>query len=293
MDYLAAFLESLQEAGIVFALSFIIYLLLSFYEGKVVRLLERKRRWAPFFGALTGVIPQCGIAVVGSDLFLSGHLTLGTLVAIFIACSDEALPVLLGAYAGPWYMAFALIPIKIVAGALIGYIVDAFDHRQLAAVEEHLKTCSENECKSAVGCCGHSLEGQKEDPWHEHLWHPLTHSLKIFAYTLIISFAFGVIVLWVGEANLQSFLLGNHFASPVYAVALGLIPNCVSSVLISELYVKGALPFGALVAGSVVNAGLGPIFLFRDGKHLKTAFLVEGILIASGLLVGYAFLWVR
>ena len=285
---LDSFLDSLK----VFGFAFVIYVLLSFFEGRVARLLEKKGRFAPVFGALCGTIPQCGISVVGSDLYLKRHLSVGTLLAIFIACSDEALPVLFGDVTGKWYAAFPLIAIKIIAGLSIGLLVDLIPTKGKRAVEEHIEHC-EGESACHYGCCGHEIEEEHESAWHEHLLHPLWHSFKIFVFAFLVSFFFGWIVLSVGgTAVFSEFLQSNYYLSPLFAVLVGLIPNCASSVMISELFIQGGLPFGALLAGLVVNAGLGPLYLFRKG-NLKEAFAIMGTLVVIAVALGYAFLWVK
>lgn len=283
-------IDTLLDSLKIFAVAFVIYFALSFFEEKIAKMLEKNRRWGPFFGSLSGAIPQCGISVVGADLYTKRHLTMGTLVAIFIACSDEALPIFFGSFSGNWYMVFPMLAIKIIGGCLIGFLVDLFAKKDEREVEEHLESCEGKE-QCHHGCCGHEIEG--EGFWHEHFIHPLVHSFKIFLYAYLISFLFGVLVLAIGEANLTAFLTANYYLSPLFAMIIGLIPNCASSVLISDLYLNGALPFGALIAGLAVNAGLGPIYLFKNHKNLKEAFSIMGILMLSGLLLGYAFIWVR
>lgn len=284
-------LDSLYDALKVFAFAFVIYFILSFVEGKVAQALEKKGRLAPVFGSLCGAIPQCGISVVGSDLYVKRHISAGTLIAIFISCSDEALPVLFGDLTGKWYMAFALLAIKIVFGMGIGLLVDLLPTKSKKLVAEHAAHC-EGEPEVHYGCCGHEIEDEHENKWHEHLLHPLWHSFKIFVFAFLVSFFFGWIVMAVGgEEVFTSFLTSNYYLSPLFSVAVGLIPNCVSSVMISELYIQGGLPFGALVAGLVVNAGLGPLYLFRKGT-IKEAFAIMGFLIVVALIIGYSFLWV-
>lgn len=287
-------LDSLLDSLKVLAFAFAIYFILSFFEGKIASLLERKKKQAPLFGSLVGVVPQCGISVVAGDLYTKDHITLGTLVAIFIACSDEALPVMFGNFEGKWPMAFALIGLKIVFGAFFGYMVDFIWRKKEHVVDEHLEHCEGNH-DIHHGCCGHEVEdGGKESPLHEHLVHPLLHSLKIFAYAFVISLLFGTFFEWLGSViDLEAFLSSSYWFSPLFAILIGLIPNCASSVLLAELYVSGTLPFGALLAGLAVNAGLGPLYLFKQKKTLKSAFVIEGLLIAFGLIMGYAFMWVN
>lgn len=287
-------LDSLFESLKVLAFAFVIYFILSFFEGKIASLLERNKKQAPLFGSLVGAVPQCGISVVAGDLYTKDHITLGTLVAIFIACSDEALPVMFGNFEGKWPMAFALLGLKIVFGAFFGYMVDLFWRKKDHVVDEHLEHCEGNH-DIHKGCCGHEVEeGGKESPLHEHLVHPLLHSLKIFAYAFLISLLFGTFFGWLESVtDLQAFLTSSYWFSPLFAVLIGLIPNCASSLLLAELYVSGALPFGALLAGLAVNAGLGPLYLFKQKKTLKSAFVIEGLLIAFGLIMGYSFMWVN
>lgn len=289
-------LDSLFDSLKVLGLAFVIYFILSFFEGKIASLLERKKKAAPVLGTAAGVIPQCGISVVASDLFSSGHITLGTVVAIFIACSDEALPILFGDFSGRWYMGFALIGIKIVGGALIGIFIDLLFRKKNKEVEHHLEECHE-EHEIHKGCCGHEIHEHKEEKEsfvHEHLIHPLIHSLKIFAYALLVSFIFGLFFEWLGTiADLEAILSASYWFSPLIAILIGLIPNCASSVLISELYISGAVPFGALVAGLAVNAGLGTLYLLKNKNTFKKALVIEGLLIASAIILGYAFMWVK
>ncbi len=290
--YLDLLLDCLIDSAWILLFAFVMYVILSFFEGKVAKVLEKNKKWGPAFGSLVGIVPQCGISVVASDLYVKEHITMGTLVAIFVACSDEALPIIFTDFSGKWYMGFALIGIKIVGGFIFGYLIDViFRKSEQKKVHDHLEHCEGDE-HSHIGCCGHEIE-EEENKWKKHLVHPLVHSLKIFAYALIISYLFGCIFeIWVGEENFINFLNQNYYLTPLVSVLVGLIPNCASSVLISSMYVAGGLPFGALVAGLVANAGLGPLYLFRHKTTWKKGLLIEGLLIVIGLILGYAFMWV-
>ena len=286
-------LDTLLDSLKVFAVAFVLYIILSFFENKIAHLLERRKRMAPFFGSLAGAIPQCGISVVGADLYSKGHLTIGTLFAIFIACSDEGLPILFGNWEGKWYVGFLVVGIKIVFAAIVGFFVDLLAYRDRDNVDKHMEHC-EGETEVHIGCCHHPIEEEKgENPYHEHLVHPLVHSLKIFLYSYAISFLFGLLILGVGEENISSFLSQNYYLSPLFSALIGLIPNCAASVIISNLYLDGFLPFGALLAGLSASAGLGPLYLFKDKKHLGKAFMILGLSFIFALILGYSFIWVR
>lgn len=281
---LDAFLDSLKILAMVFAFEVV----LSFFEGKIAHILKKSRRFAPIIGALFGIIPQCGISVVAADLYCRKHLTIGTVVAVFLACSDEALPILFGNWNGRWWIGFVVLGFKILIGALVGILADAIFREKKETVDEHLEHC-EGEEEAHFGCCGHEIEGEKESPWHDHLLHPVIHSLKIWVYAFIIILGFGFLMyegFGIADA-VTSFLSGSYYFSPLASLLIGLIPNCVSSVLISELYIQGALPFGALLGGLLVNAGLGMVMLFRHKENLKGSFLILGICAAAALVFGY------
>lgn len=285
-------LDSLFDSLKVLAIAFVLYFVLSFIEGKIASLLEKNKKLAPLFGSVVGVVPQCGISVVASDLFSHNHITIGTLIAIFVACSDEALPILFGEAGDRWYIGFVVLGIKVVSGALFGFAIDLFFRKQDKDVDEHLEHCEGNH-EIHRGCCGHEIEEHDDhSKIHEHLVHPLLHSLKIAGYAFAISFIFGIAFAWLDSSfDLESIISGSHFFSPLIAVLIGLIPNCASSILLTELYVSGALPFGALLAGLVVNAGLGPLYLFKNKNTVKKGLMVSGILIVCGLILGYALIW--
>lgn len=284
-------LDTLLDSLKVLAVALVLYVVLSFFENKIAHLLERKKRLAPIFGSLAGTIPQCGISVVGADLYTKGHLTIGTLIAIFIACSDEALPILFGNWNNKWYIGFVVVGIKIVFAIVVGMLLDLLFINKSKEVDAHMEHC-EGEEEVHVGCCHHHIEeGENENPWHEHLLHPLFHSLKIFLYSYVISFLFGLLILGVGEDNISSFLTNNYYLSPLFSSIIGLIPNCAASVLISNLYLNGLIPFGALLSGLSASAGLGLLYLFKDKKHLKRTFAIIGLQFLFALILGYALIW--
>ena len=73
----------------------------------------------------------------------------------------------------------------------------------------------------------------------------------------------------------------------LFAIIIVLIPNCSSSIVLAELYIMNGISFGALLAGLLVNAGLGLIYLFKDKKNLFNNIKILLILISVSLLIGY------
>ena len=150
--------------------------------------------------------------------------------------------------------------------------------------EDHEKEAHENgEHHHVHACCNHEFKGQKYN-WK----HPLVHCIKITLYIFIVNVVMGLIVELVGEDNLSAFLKSSSVFQPLLALVIGLIPNCASSVILTELYLMGGLSFGAIVAGLSVNAGLGLMILFKENKNIKENLFIVACLVASSLVFGYA-----
>ncbi|MBQ6920320.1 MAG: arsenic efflux protein [Bacilli bacterium] len=271
-------LDALKDSALVLAFVFAFHLLLSFIEDKLSRFLTKNQKLSPLLGSLFGIIPQCGTSVLAGDLYIKRYITFGTLVAVFLSCSDEAILVLLTKPSAQTIWVLPLIGSKFVIGFAIGYLIDLIYRKQeISKPEEEL---------TDVICHEHHHEHTK---LHKHFIHPLIHSLEIFAYVLVINIALGLIIASVGEDNFKNFLVSNRYLAPLYASLIGLIPNCASSVLLSELYLSGGLSFGALLAGLLVNSGLGMMVLLKSKSTLKKAGLVVAICLVTAIAFGYIF----
>ena len=148
---------------------------------------------------------------------------------------------------------------------------------------------SEEDDEEHGGCCHHHVKTKSFD------WlHPMLHCLKISAFLLIINMLFGFITeIWVGEARITMFLNQNKYLQPIFAALVGLIPNCASSVILTELFIiEKGLCFGALLTGLGVNAGLGVVMLMKHNKNIKENILIISILVISSLILGYSFIWI-
>ena len=132
-------------------------------------------------------------------------------------------------------------------------------------------------------CCHHDINDNKFD-WK----HPLVHCAKISLYIFIVNLVMGGLVALIGEDRLISFLSSSSLLQPLFALIVGLIPNCASSVVLTELYMLGGLSFGAIVTGLSVNAGIGILVLFKQNKNLKENLFIIAMLIIPSLIVGYA-----
>ena len=270
-------LDALKDSVLVFAFVFLFHVILSFIETSVSNFLVKRKKTAPIFGALFGLIPQCGTSVVAAELYIKKLITFGTLIAVFLACSDEALLMLLGAWNEKTLAIFPLIGLKLAAGILFGFLIDL-------VIARHQKLEEVDHIDERHECHEHHHENT---PIHAHLVHPLIHALKIFIYVFIINLALNLLIAWVGEENFANFMISNRYLAPLFTSIIGLIPNCASSVLITELYLSGTLSFGALFAGLLVNSGLGVMILVKEYKNIKKTLLILGVCFAIAVALGY------
>lgn len=283
---LDAFLDSLK----VFPFLILLYIVIEVVEEKVSTsqkfIKYTNGKYATVVGAALGLIPQCGFSVVASDLYAKKYIKMGTMLAIFIATSDEAIPIILS-NPSQAYLIFPILAIKFVYALIIGYGVDLIGNlinkKKLnveiippeEAINEHIS-----------GCCGHHVE-EKRNTIHQFFIHPLIHSLKILAYIFVVNFVLGTVILYVGEENVVNFMQSVTWLQPLIVPLVGLIPNCASSVLITQLLLLNGISFGSAVAGLCVNAGIGMAVLFKENKNIKQNLTVVGIMYLSSVLIGY------
>lgn len=273
------FLDALKDSALVLAFVFVIHLLLSFIDNKFANFLVNRKKTSPIFGSLFGLIPQCGTSVLGADLYLKKYISFGTLGAIFLSCSDEAvIAILVSGNIDKMLSVLPLIGLKFVIGALAGFLIDLTFKKQDIVETEEVKEDEE---------CHHHHHEKKNSKIHKHLVHPLVHSLEIFAYVLVINMVIGLIIGAVGEDNFKNFILTNKYLTPLFASIIGLIPNCASSLLLSELFIEGNLAFGALLGGLLVNAGLGMMVLLKNKKEIKNTLILLGLTFGLSIIIGY------
>ena len=274
-------LDALIDSLKIFPFLFLLYVIIEFLEHRTSVTHNKnllRGGLAPLLGAAFGVIPQCGFSVMAAKLYDKKLIRTGTLLAVFLATSDEALIILLsdGSKA---FMVMPLIAVKFAVAVAVGYAANA------CLRKEDLSELAENEEVHGTPC-GHDHE---EDPRiKRYLVHPLLHSLEIFAYVLAVNLLFGILLYYVTDDALAAFLQSGAWYQPLVAAAIGLIPNCASSVVITQTYILGGLSFGGCIAGLCANAGLGFVILFKNTKQWKRNLLLVAAVYLISAAVGYA-----
>ena len=269
-DVLSGIVENLL---ITIPILFLAYLLMEYIEHKASSKMEttiaKIGKFGPFVGTGLGLIPQCGFSASCSNLYAASLLTEGTLIAVFIATSDEAIPLLLAdtRVAGDIWK-FLLV--KIVFGIVIGFCVD-FMLKILKIKKKPIEMCKDCGCEEENGIFKSALK----------------HTLKTGAFILILSVIIDIIMVLVGTENLKLALGSDSIFQPFLTALVGLIPNCSVSVALVELYAEGILSFGATCAGLCSGAGIGLAVLFKTNKSLKENLRIVGILYFAAAFVGF------
>ena len=233
----------------------VVYALLYYIENRLTNtpeLLSRAAQFGPVVGALAGSIPQCGFSAAASALFSAGFLAPATLVAVFLATSDEAVPIMLAGGASVQQVVLLLV-VKFAIAVIGGYVL------RCTVFRKH-KAGTDGPLEIEMGDCGCETSP---------VANILSHTIKTTIFLFVVLFALNMVVHGIGEERVASLMLTNSIFQPLLCAVLGLIPSCAMSVLLSELFVGGTISFGALVAGLSTGAGFGYIVLLeeKEGRH--------------------------
>lgn len=247
------------------------YLFMEYLEHKapdsLQNLLTRHKGSGVAIGSLLGCVPQCGFSVAAANLYAGGVISAGTLLAVFLSTSDEALMVMLG-HPDRWGEIFRLLGCKILLAVVVGLLVDKLARR---THEHHIHDLCEH-----CGC--HESKGI--------LLPALRHTLQVFAFILVVMFLLEAGIHALGEDRVASLLLNDSFLQPVVAALVGFIPNCAVSVALTELYLAGSISFGSAVAGLATGAGMGLMVLLRTHHHTKENLKLMAVMFGAGSLAG-------
>ena len=251
--------DTLLDSVKILPFLFLTYLVMELLEhktgGKSKDQIRRARWSGPIWGGLLGVIPQCGFSTAASSLYAGRVITVGTLLAVYFSTSDEMLPIMIS-QAVPVPVMIKILGTKAIIAIISGMVVEVVYTRVLKKQEKEMDihvVCEEEHCKCEDGIVKSAAK----------------HTIKIFFYLLLISFVLNVIVGIIGEDTLAQFFVGTPIIGELIAALVGLIPNCASSVVITELYLDGIIGAGEMMSGLLVNAGVGLLVLFRLNRNGK------------------------
>ena len=227
----------------------------------------------PVVGAVAGCVPQCGFSVMAANLYAGGIISVGTLLSVFIATSDEAVLIIMSNPERIREVGVLLVA-KVIIAVTAGYIIDIFFRNQIASVKERGNLCKDCGCDEEDA-------GIWKPAWH--------HTIRIFIYLFIFTGILNLCIEVFGIEQLSKFLLGNTIFQPVIAAVIGLIPNCAASVILTQLYLNGAISFASVIAGLCTGAGVGLVVLFKMNRNRRENLKIVGVLflvaVAAGMII--------
>lgn len=318
------FVDCLYDAVVdclkVLPILFLAYLLVAYlshdHSHKFGKFLAKSKKTSVIYASFLGCVPQCGFSSVIADFYSRAKVSLGTVIAVFIATSDEAIPIMLTNKDSLLSM-LLLIGIKIVLALFWGFAIDGAvaliskskkkkqenqkietsekheeSHSEVHIHEhhhEHHHSCGHIHTSDCADDCGHEKSCCVDNVFLDAYYHTFEIIIYIFVATFVLNLLIGYAE-YAGVDIISKILTNSMYIQVLVAAVVGLIPNCASSVLLVELYISGALCFPALVAGLTSCAGVGMIILWTKNRkkplqNLGILILQFVIGIASGMLL--------
>lgn len=259
--------------GLIDTLKVFPFLLISFYIIEILehkinsnKRLESSGKYGPILGSLLGIIPQCGIASIATNLYVTGIITLGTLISVFLSTSDEMIPILLSEKVSI-KLILIILGIKLVVGLVSGLLIDLVYPRK---IKSHYEICEEEHCH----CDDHKFISA------------FKHTINISLFILVINVLLNMVFNYGLNDYLSSLLLKNSVFSPIITSLIGLIPNCASSIVITKLYLASSISFGSMIAGLLTNSGIALVILFKTNKNVKENINIIFLTYFIGIIIG-------
>ena len=264
-----AICDSVHLLPFLFLVFVVIELIEFYYADKINSLLKKTGKSGVLVGSLASIIPQCGFSVIASSLYSKRIITRGCLIAVYLATSDETIPILLATPAKA-YLIVPIVAVKLVIGLAAGYLIDIIRPQAVVRNEDFSVEIVEEE-----GCCKHDIEhGHKR----ELIIHPIMHTANVFGFILVITLILNYCLESVSITNL---LESGKYIQPIIAAFIGLIPNCAISIGVTMMLIKGSITFGAAMSALLANAGLGLLVLLKNNDFKDTMKIIAFLLVIS------------
>lgn len=269
--------ETLLDSIKLIPFLFIAYLIMEYIEHKTSQksreTIKKSGKFGPLIGSFLGIFPQCGFSVVATNFYAGRVITLGTLISIYLTTSDEMIPIMISEAVPLWTILkilFVKLVIGIVAGFVIDFVLRLINKNKKIEEENIVDLCEHDHCHCEKGILKSSIH----------------HTLSIFVFILIVTFIINTAIYFIGEENISNILLNKPIFGPIVSSLIGLIPNCASSVIITNMYLKNVINVGTMIAGLLVNAGVGLVVLFKTNKKIKENIAIICLLYIVGVISG-------
>lgn len=272
-------LDALLDTAKLIPFLFLTYLAMEYLEHKtsmkVLVAVQKAGNFGPLIGGALGAVPQCGFSAAASGLYAGRVISLGTLIAIYLSTSDEMLPILISEQVEVKFIVLVILA-KVLIGVFWGFMIDLVLFKNQNA-HEHItihSMCEQEHCNCDKGIWGSAVK----------------HTLQISLFILAVNFIFSLVLEYAGAEALSGLILNNKIMGPLISSLIGLIPNCAASVVITQLYLEGAMGLGSMMAGLLSGAGIGWLVFARASHNIKKTLLVVSLVYilgaVSGIIIG-------
>ena len=215
------------------------------YQKKSQKIIQASGKFGPLLGGFLGIFPQCGFSVMATNLYVIRIISMGTLISIYLSTSDEMLPILLAESASIQVIFFFLFT-KVIIGVVSGFLIDFLVREKRKPQVEEM--CKQEHCHCEKGVFSSSL----------------MHTLHIGIFIFITTFFINSLMHYGLEEYLRSIFHSKSILTPFLSSLIGFIPNCGASIILTELYLKGILSAGSLIAGLLTGSGVAFLVLFKN-----------------------------
>ena len=260
--------ETLLDSIKLIPFLFIAYLIMEYIEHKTSQksreTIKKSGKFGPLIGSFLGIFPQCGFSVVATNFYAGRVITLGTLISVYLTTSDEMIPIMISEAVPLWTILkilFVKLVIGIVAGFVIDFVLRLINKNKKIEEENIVDLCEHDHCHCEKGILKSSIH----------------HTLSIFVFILIVTFIINTAIYFIGEENISNILLNKPIFGPIVSSLIGLIPNCASSVIITNMYLKNVINVGTMV---------GLVVLFKTNKKIKENIAIICLLYIVGVISG-------
>ena len=167
-----------------------------------------------------------------------------------------------------------------------------------AGEHEHATSCCHehahehghgHEHDGSHGCgCGHA-RGEGHGGMLAHIVKSaVSHTVQVSVFIFLVTLVLVAVLETVGEPALERFLSSNEALAIFGSALVGLIPNCSASVVITQLYLEGALGLAPMLAGTLISAGVGYLVLFRTNRSARENIVFLAMMYVIGCVWGFA-----
>lgn len=316
--------DATKDTLVLVPFLFVTYLVLEGLEhaagGRVSAAVRRAGSAGPVVGGLLGILPQCGFSAMGATLFAGRVVTLGTLLAVFLSTSDEMLPILVAEQVDVTFVVQVLAA-KAAIGIVVGLAADAVlrvvaDHgasRRAASLVGGLseagagvghihELCERDRCHCddeeghehghdhgaghAHGHGGHGHDHGARGTLASVVRGAVFHTVQVTVFIFLVTLVLSGLLDTLGEDVIASALSSNVVLATFLSALVGLVPNCAASIVITQLYLEGALALGPMMAGALVAGGAGFLVLFRTNRNVRENVLILALLYVVSVVIG-------